>query len=629
MEWAIILLVLFVIIVLFILAVILLSNAKTVYAPSSTPGVTAPPGFGFSCKTDPCPSNFVCDVGTVSCRLPLGATCTDFSQCQTGNFCSGVCVTGPNGGVRQPCPCNSGLVCTTQSDGSRICLGSPGFPCTVNDDCLSNFCLGGTCSSGSANGFPCTSDSQCVSGNCDEFQFCQPPNVLSGTTGAVCIFGQPPPGTPGATGAGCDPGLFCSNGVCLPGNGLAEACGISSACALPLICTSLDTGQACGASQNCICLFPNDPNTCPQGACLADNQYQCETTTSQCLAFGNQPCVINQDCNGTACLASPTILTFESNGVSRINPIGATIFSWDIHSSPPTTFTKLAGFTSVTDKLYGVASNGLYTFSGSSWTQIIPSPLVVGPSTKILVSVAATANLTLVVFKETVGLLTDYTVYSLNGLTLTPFNVNSQVGHIDGTQYSVANVALPISDIDISSNLDVVLLSSNNPFVKTPNVTQYSLRDKTNGSIITGPPITNVILPRFYFDTFQTGATGATVSFPSDYNFGYVGPTGPSQLLQFNGNISGALYPRDLGTPDVHNVTDWSVFTPSNCVNNQCGLRFGTMELVSLDQNLGSFHDYLVINGVQVKIPGFVDNQARVLVTELNIYLYVPSVCSF
>jgi len=608
---------LFFLFILFLFLIFIFLPAKSPQSPNFPIGPTGSVGYGFSCLTNPCQTNLICDKGTITCRLPNGSVCQQSSQCVTGSFCSGICVTGPFGNLGQPCPCNSGLTCVNRGN-ALICLLNQGENCMGNSDCASDNCVSGVCEAGLPPASACTSNIQCGLFVCDSFGFCQPPGVTSGTVGAFCIIGQPPPGTPGATAAGCDPGNLCNGITCAPGNrGLGEACNGTNLCDPPLICTSTETELPCVDlnSGGCQCLYPGDANTCPNEVCTVN--FQCNTLTQDCLGQPGQPCVIGPDCISGTCNSVGSFYQLSLQG----NIIGSSFLSWGLINSTPAPVVKLIGYSG---GIFMLGNNNIvYSLVGTTWT-----PIITGNANMILISICVNnSGVFLVSFNQTTGMINGNTVYTYAGNTLTPFNVIPRVGFLDGTQYDTLDNEIIIKDMDISINSDVLLLdNSNNPMVKAANQTKYSLRPKTTGMNV-GPPVTNVTLPRFYFDLPEPGP----ISWPSDFNFGYVQGASTGNILQFNGNISGQAYPRSLGNPtETFSVADYSIFSPSNCPPGlNCGMPFSTIGIISFDSLFNVYFPYLISQSIQLKLPGFVDINSKILVVdEQNIYLYTAGRCN-
>src|SRR6185437_15452619 len=250
-------------IIVFILAILLFiflgRNRTNVnnFNPAVTggPGTTA--GLYYQCIGDQeCASGLICDTVVGQCKLNLGDVCQEFTQCFTGAYCSGVCVTGPFGEFQENCPCNQNLRCVTLRNNHSICLGDVEFACTTGSDCASSICLGsGFCQQFQVPSQPCPYNDACEPGSsCDGFGFCQPTGFVSGEIGAVCELLAPPPGTgTPSQGAGCDVGNFCS--TVSPGifgftcqaatSGLGQVCNSINVCAPPSLCINKFSGSPC------------------------------------------------------------------------------------------------------------------------------------------------------------------------------------------------------------------------------------------------------------------------------------------------------------------------------------------------------------------------------------------------
>lgn len=142
--------------------------------------------FLASCVTGPCSQPYICDGASFTCKLPQGAICSNYADCVTGLICSGICATGPIGGLNQLCPCNPGYTCITEVTGANLCKGLSGTSCIINSDCASDICAFGVCTAGLPNSYPCIINSDCGSNNCS-LGFCQAQGFVSGAIGAACI----------------------------------------------------------------------------------------------------------------------------------------------------------------------------------------------------------------------------------------------------------------------------------------------------------------------------------------------------------------------------------------------------------------------------------------------------------
>jgi hypothetical protein len=138
--------------------------------------------LGESCAQSGCVDDAYCATADSICKplLPAGASCTLPSECDYGMSCvlteanGPVCMRLPH--VGEPCPdgacAEMGVMCSS----SRMCIpaGLPGDPCTAATDCSTFYgCNTATLqcsplpSRGEACTFNCGDDSWCNSGTCD------------------------------------------------------------------------------------------------------------------------------------------------------------------------------------------------------------------------------------------------------------------------------------------------------------------------------------------------------------------------------------------------------------------------------------------------------------------------------
>ena len=189
-----------------LLLVILLSTVILFYLSSKNSvsaivPLTSPVGLLYQCTDYTCQEGTTCDSSGL-CKLDIGSKCQLASDCVEGSYCSGVCVSESRqpgvftGDPGSPCPCGTGMVCNVTT-----CKRQSGFQCTLDSDCLSNDCSGGTCASGSSLGNVCVTNSDCISGNCS-LGICQQAGIVTGQSGSVC------------SNSGCVQGLTCRNGTC-------------------------------------------------------------------------------------------------------------------------------------------------------------------------------------------------------------------------------------------------------------------------------------------------------------------------------------------------------------------------------------------------------------------------------
>lgn len=561
-----------------------------------------------SCATNTCAVPYVCDGTSYICKLPVGAPCTSAGECVAGSFCSGLCVTGLTGQLNQYCPCNPVNVCTPQSDGSNVCKGRGGVPCTANSDCASGFCVStasadtaasGLCAAGSPNAYPCRVNGDCASGNCSS-GFCQAPGFVSGQAGSACA------GTcVGYSGAACISTPLaplqcsCRNGANVPGTcvvpdrGLFSACGVISECADQYMCYN-GRGVACGeVDMNCLCLFPYpDPEVPPPGKSCIEGMI---SVAGSCFNSIGQGCDALTICGQGAC-QGPSVLS-----VYRFTPNNTTVFVGALDTA---VFTlpgpagliqprKMFGFANgavdsifVVDNLQGLLLATYDTANNkiSTWSTLIPHVQDLGSGrTLTLIDAAYNGQSFVVVYQETrtsgVSVQQASVVYSGPTIdNLTPFNVQTGPG-FDGTQYfNGTPIVIDYIDISASNSIslggDVIVTSQGTYYRKLAGDTTYTIPNIIGGPRA-GTPVTGTTgPPRFYFDVIEnpSGATpfdcqvtpGNQIMCSSADNFGLVGPfplvnRTVSQVVQFSGNVAGAATPVDqLGTLD-YRVFDYSI----------------------------------------------------------------------
>ena len=100
---------------------------------------------GSTCITDAdCQKRKRCQNG--QCKSPIGGPCTILDDCVRGAIAcqDGICIIEPRNGVGDPCPCQQGLVCQT-----GFCRVPIGGTCIQDSDCLSgSLCIMGVCAVG-------------------------------------------------------------------------------------------------------------------------------------------------------------------------------------------------------------------------------------------------------------------------------------------------------------------------------------------------------------------------------------------------------------------------------------------------------------------------------------------------
>jgi len=553
-------------------------------------------GMNYSCRFGPCETGFTCDPATSLCKFPDGTPCVDATECITSHVCSGVCVPGPYGGLKEPCPCNPGLLCVEKSGGELYCLGEGGFPCTDNSDCASNICNNGFCTAGFPNGFPCDSNASCTSNNCS-LNFCQPAGVTSGMNNAVCVSLALPPYNPGPKPSpGCDPGFNCISSVCSANNvGLGGVCSSNNICAEALFC------------DNAICLYRNnlEYNTCPTFVCSGGDSVYCNSSSFNCSGASNSQCTINSSCFSNVC--NNNIQGLYSRFITGSNTIlGAKDIGFDLLATSLLFFTRLTGFGS---NIYASSGNGLYILNNGSWSLVLASPIITsipgGTNVKVLTSATITPTLRLLAFAETqtVGsdIITNDTLYILNNdNTITPYNVISTPGNLDGTQYTTSNIPLLIDDFDISVNNDIAIVSAGSLYTKTINETIYTYRN-----------VNNAVYVAFY----NSSGSGNSIN-----NYGYTVNNSGNFRLVITGDISLILPNNDLTQRIVIGDFDF---------NDSPNLQNGVINYVTLGPNILEPQLNVYINGVNYIIPGTYDVNNAILADGVyNLYLLSAGICS-
>lgn len=612
-------------------------------------------------NSNSCNQGLSCDGSSYVCRLGTGLLCSDSTDCITGLFCSGRCATGPTGSLNSFCPCNSGYICTPQTNGYNICKGSGGTRCDFDQDCASNFCDGGICSSGFPNAHPCSSNNQCSSLNCSN-KFCQEPGIITGNRGAACAGI-----CVGYTGAICNNGLACE---CINGTGVYGSCvtstqGILSTCSNLSFCTSdliciNSSSTACNGQSGCFCAFPyNDPNTQVTGSScingMSPNNNFCYNNSGLGCDSGSQ--CINSLCSGSSVLALYQFTDINIQNVLTRFP-GAINTSIIRGLSGPTGIIKPYKMFAVSDgpvdTIYLVDHNqGFFSLQYNSITKtvIVPWQLLIPYQNngRTLIDVGYNGSTFIVAFNQVTGINNNDVVYiGSTPSNLTLFNVQTGSG-LPGTQYTVSGTPLRINYIDISPSNDVsvggdVLISSNGSIYIKPRLqTRYSLGVVQGGSM-NGTPMTNVTGPaRFYFDNIESGGrtgpavcpengTNAPIQCPSINNISFVGrfqsfgsPTIYNNVLQFSGNIAGIGLPIDrLGDVD-YEVFDYSIYSPISGMPQS-----GIIMLANAFLN-GTYIDTIValsFGGATTIFPYRISTSSRSVVTNNAFYIISIGSCS-
>jgi subtilisin-like proprotein convertase family protein len=238
-----------------------------------------------------------------------GTTCSDGTQCQSGNCVDGRCCEVPS--------CPAGEFCNIPGrEGACAAPGPNGAPCDTGQQCESGncvdgfccavpacpageFCNTGECRPPGGNGTPCSDPAQCRSGFCVDGFCCA---TATCPVGQFCTTGQCE--GPGENGAPCSDPAQCRSGFCVDGFCCAVAmCPDGQFCNTGTCSGPSANGTPCRSpeqclSNNCVDGVCCDVMTCPPGE-LCDIPGQ-EGMCAGPAALGN-PCVDPAQCLSAIC----------------------------------------------------------------------------------------------------------------------------------------------------------------------------------------------------------------------------------------------------------------------------------------------------------------------------------------
>ena len=594
---------------LVIIAIVVIITSTTSNKPATNDGVqTVQTTFLNPCQNVTCGSGFVCDPTSFVCKKELDQVCFAASECLSGYFCSGKCVTGPTGSLNQYCPCGPGYLCDEQEDGYSICKGGSGTTCSTNEDCFSVACINGACLGGYPNAYPCIYNTDCASQNCSN-GYCQEPLFQTGAlgaacagncvgwTGAVCTF-------PGSTctcfGQENEPGNCTESGIgfllpCVTGYGI---CSDLFTCVAPsgLDCTSSNTG--------CFCEFhyPDTTVTSPPNfACMGG------MTAKEGACFGEtgSGCVQSQGCASGVCSGPPVLTMFTFNSSPQNNFFGSTgIAAVPISYGPNNATTPRRMFVDTSgsiDTIYLFDMNaGVYSIQYdtqnqsvlSDWQLLLP---IQSSDGKIVLDVSYNNGQFLVTY-QVAGQVSGTVLYvgfsldNLIPLIRGNFSNNGQTG--SQTEPGVTIVSADISPAnDISGGGDILInvidtRIPNQPVVSYVNAfgTQTYEQLFTTGVVPQTPVTTYPDLgyaARFYYDVTEKGPTGgpivcpvnttipsgASIACASRYNVSYIGidntTISGTTPLKFTGNLSPVSLPSDVHSGQSYSPISYSIYSPS------------------------------------------------------------------
>lgn len=605
-----------------------------------------------------CDNTLTCDTLTFTCKNIAGNNCTNNNDCLNDLFCSGLCVSGDTGNLNDYCPCNDGLLCTTQISGVTLCKRAPNQPCNNDSECASLYCLDNICSDKSPNAAPCTINSDCGSNNCSN-GFCQPNGLITGTLNSACASSCVT-----YTGSNCNSGLTCScvngenlPGVCVSDNllGINTPCSISNPCSNNLVCYNNLANECSNNDENCLCLFPYDnPNQIDNTVCIVNQ------SNLNGICFNNTliGCDNNNQCYTNVCNLLTSTITYykfydENDNILLSNFVNATRIELKSFNGPTVFNTpnvkKMFSITNGNiDIIYLVdTNNGLYRMQYNSildiiispWEQLIAAITINGANIKNLIDASYNGNLFLIAFFETNNLNSNYTVYNFNNI-LTPFNYIPGIG-ITGTQYNNGNpIEIDYLDIsypnDVSAGNDVLLANSNNTFIKLFNSSNYNIKTIVGGANngnnlfgLTGPV-------SFYRDNTENSDASGTPVCPnidlsrpiacsSNDNISFINNyDGIPQILQFSGNIAGIILPLDRFDQLTYRVYDYNIYSDNDMPNSSI------IMLVAAYDNGTFLNNYVVLSYAQATVvfPMQIGTTFKSLTTANSYYIYSNGKCS-
>ena len=312
-------------------------NACTKDACDSTLGCTFPNEEDLApCDADSngCTKDDACKAGV--CTKGTAVTCTDPSECQTGQCMSTGDNTSTCGAASKPdgTACNDGNACTKDACSGGACAGTPIAGCCLSaldcDDqsaCTTDKCSGNLCISTSIPGC-CTKDAECIDGNPCFTYTCQSAKCVSTPVASCCKSGsdcddQNPcttdkcttasgvcSNTAVANGAACsDDGLACTSDVCADGacthaiaagkcaiQGICYANGAKNPAKECSLCNTAAPTAWSNAAKDAVC---SDDNGCTKND-LCTSQGACVGTALTSLdCTDNNACTLDY-CSGTS-----------------------------------------------------------------------------------------------------------------------------------------------------------------------------------------------------------------------------------------------------------------------------------------------------------------------------------------
>jgi hypothetical protein len=589
-----------------------------------------PPSFTTALTTcsplddNSCGVDLVCDPATYLCKYPTGTLCDSFSQCLTGEYCSGICTSGPFGQIQQNCPCdqtpvgpfNGTLICTPSltTPGLNVCLGGENYPCSLDNQCATGVCSANLCTVGLPFGSPCTSNNQCESnaisavvtaGNCSD-GYCQPLNVTTGTVGASC--------NPEEGFAPCGSGNVCFNGLCQANptfTGMLQICTQNGTlCSNTLTCLQMNNGEACttclGGTNICGFQFAPGitPNNSSSGLCIINYTQVNTTCLPQNFQGSNSTinCATGLECNLPGVIEQ--IVAIDPNDQSLFVGAGQFNYMNVIGSFFPDFFapTRIFMFQGI---FYGLdLNNGLFSYQTGN--AIVGTSFVFNSVTYTLVDAFSRSGLFLIAGFDGV---TNYLLFTSDGNSVTGvFN--------SGIQMTLSMINLTISRIDISGATDVLIQDTNMiTYTKASTVTLYTQ--------IISVPVGNVS-PSFYPDA-SAGTSDTNVAYIDNY---ISGTLNVGSVILFNNApdtwLPGNKYPANMPFYQINAFQYIFSFTSGATLSQLTYITVATNINISTEAYI--YVGYGTTTGSIM--PGFVDVRS-ILSTDDNgnLFFYSPCIC--
>lgn len=457
-------------------------------------------------------------------------------------------------------------------------------------------------------GSTCGKDTDCRTQNCSN-GFCQGHNIITSLEDAYCMINGIP---------NCTNRYSCQNNKCIPiGNDLSEQCISTNDCQPYYLCIN----DSNNSNNNKVCKFPDDPNSCTGSTCVKG--YQC--SGGKCLGQFGSPCITNSECINNC--STQSIVRWKDN-------------KWESYARMPTNvkFERIIATTRLNnDDIWGFdPNNGLYRWKhddpSQTWIKVLNNNLdkyVNRVNRELrLIDIAIVHSESIYLLYKSIDACHSivYTLYRLNMLTgsLADSSKLIPVGDYNGIQYTKCGEKFAeIIGIDaiMENGLSVLLIygrtakDDRNYYVFSKNGLDSSFEYvgpnnrsglSPNNIVRFVPNIGNKICQDRLFNYLEFGYDSIAQRISSvAVNNKY--PSGGNKNIPINGD----LFIYDYATAIVDNKI--------------------TMYMIALDRKTNKVNLFVVpdvSDGSIYKLPGYVNQDTRVGVTNNATYLYTPGTCS-